>query len=158
MTFRDMLLTGLTVLLCFAATTPVCGQTARPAIQQKFFGKWKLEEARSQIAHPGESKAIQWRLYEPDGDRVKVAWGNGEGQLGAYAAKCDGSVESAASGNIRCWQAGKNTIEGEQLDSSDQLHRYYRRVLSSHGKIMSIIWFSDAKRRQQLDRFVFTKY
>ena len=157
MTFRNMLLTGLTVLLCFAVTTPARAQTARPAIQQKFFGKWKLEETLSRIAHPGEFKAIQWRSYEPDGDRVKVAWGNGEGQLGTYSAKCDGSLESAASGDIRCWQAGKNAIDGEQLDSNDSLHRFYRRLLSSDGKTMSIIWFSDAKRRHALDRFVFTK-
>jgi hypothetical protein len=155
--FRYMLLTGLTTLLCVVGATPAFGQAADPVIRQGFFGKWKLDTAKSKIAHSGDDKSIQWRSYEPDGDRVKVAWGSGEGQLGTYSAKCDGTLEQASNGQIRCRQAGSNKIEGEQVDTSDSLHRFYRRTLSSRGKIMTIIWYADEKRRHALDRFVYTK-
>jgi hypothetical protein len=156
---RNVVLMALTVMLCIVETIPAHGRAVRPATQQKFFGKWKLDKAQSRIAHPGDDdKSIQWRSYQPDGDRVKVAWGDGDGERGTYSAKCDGTVESAQAGNIRCRPAGSNTIEGEQLNNNDPLHRYYRRVLSSHGKIMSIIWYADAKRRRQTERFVYTKY
>jgi hypothetical protein len=145
----------LFVLLCIAV--PVLAQTSPPAAQQKFFGRWKLDTALSKIAHPGDSGSILWRSYAADGDQVKVAWGNVEGEAGSYSARCDGSLEPSNVGKIRCHQAGSNQIDGEQLDSNDPLHRYYRRMLSSRGKIMSIIWYTDEKRRHALDRFVYTR-
>ena len=115
-----------------------------------------LSTTKSKIVHPDEdARSIQWCTYAADGDRVKVAWGNAEGERGTYTAKCDGSLESSGSTNIRCWQAGSNVVEGEQL--SDPKHRYYRRILSSNGKVMSIIWYDDASRRHATDRFVYTK-
>jgi hypothetical protein len=148
---------ALTLVVSAMAATPASAQQAGAANQQRFLGKWKLDPARSKYLHAADVKSNQWRLYEPDGNRVKVSWGNESGPSGTYSAKCDRSVESASVGNIRCWQANLNVIEGEQLDSNDPLHTHYRRVLSHKGKIMSIIWYADAKRRRVLDRFVYTK-
>ena len=148
-------LTGWMALVCAG---PAIGQTARSANQEKFFGKWKLDMAQSKVAHAADEKLDQWRTYEPDGDRVKVAWGSGQGPLGTYSAKCDGTLEdSAGPAHVRCKQVALDKIDGEQLDDSDPAHRYYSRVVSRDGKTLSIIWFADAKRRHPTDRLVYTK-
>ena len=156
-TIRHLLLSVPALLFCLSTTPQALAQDTHASIQQKFFGKWKLDLTKSKIAHPGDDRSIQWRSYAPDGDRVKVAWGNDKGEAGSYSAKCDGTIEALSSGNIRCRPAGPAKIDGEQLDTSDALHRYYRRMLSSHEKIMSIVWYTDEKRRHPMDRFVYTK-
>jgi hypothetical protein len=127
---RPVLFSALAGLLCIASAPFASGQSA----QQKFLGKWKLDTALSKIAHPNETGNIQWRAYEPDGDRVKVSWGNAAGLAGTYSAKCDGTLEPTSAGQIRCRQAGANKINGEQLDSADPLHRFYSRILSSTAR------------------------
>jgi hypothetical protein len=130
----------------------------RQAHQQNFFGKWTLDEGRSRVLHPADDfKSQQWRSYEPDGDRVKVSWGNAGGQLGTYSAKCDGTMEAAGVGKIRCWQKNANVVEGEQLDPNDTVHRYYRRLVSHDGKAMSITWYEDPLRRRATDCLQYTK-
>jgi len=143
-------------LLCLALTF-AAAQTAGPAVQRPFFGKWKLKPGDTKLHAGDDSKSLQWRIYEPDGDRVRVSWGNGDKRAGTYSAKCDGTPETITSGKIRCWQAGSNMIEGEQLDESDKTHRYYRRSISPNGKSMTITWYSDANRKLETDRFVYTK-
>jgi hypothetical protein len=127
------------------------------ASQQNFFGRWMLDEARSRVLHSSDLKRQQWRSYEPDGDRVKVSWENAGGQLGTYSAKCDGTVEAAAAGKIRCWQKNANVIEGEQLDPNDTVHRYYSRVVSHDRRTMVITWYEDPSRRRAIDRIQYTK-
>ncbi|HYZ87588.1 MAG TPA: hypothetical protein VE621_24445 [Bryobacteraceae bacterium] len=155
--FSGVILTSLVLPIGDAQTTSAPKRAGGPAVQQKFFGQWKLNESKSNFTHAGDHKGLQWRSYEPDGDRVKVSWGDEERRDRSYSAKCDGTIEPAASGDIRCWQAGPNTIEGEQLSKSDALHRYYRRTVSTDGKSMTITWYSDATRKRPTDRFVYDK-
>jgi len=150
---RPVLFLAFAALLCIGFAASASGQSA----QQKFLGKWKLDTALSKIAHPNETGNVQWRAYEPDGDRDKVSWGNAAGLAGTYSAKCDGTLEPTSAGQIRCRQTGANKINGEQLDNNDRLHHFYSRIVSSHGKVMSIIWYADEKRHRALDRFVYTK-
>jgi hypothetical protein len=150
---RLVLFPALAALLCIASAASGQSQSA----QQNFLGKWKLDTALCKIAHPNETGNVQWRAYEPDGDRVKVSWGNAAGLAGTYSAKCDGTLEPTSAGQIRCRQAGANKINGEQIDAADPLHRFYSRIISSRGKVMSIIWYADEKRHRALDRFVYTK-
>jgi hypothetical protein len=133
------------------------GTPTTPANQQKFLGKWKLNKAQSKMTHVGDNdKSIQWRSYQRDGARVKVSWGNSEGQVGTYSAKCDNTLEPTSSGRIRCRQVAPDTIEGEQLSNTDKVHRYYRRAVSPDGKTMTITWYADPKRSQETDQFVYT--
>jgi len=130
----------------------------RKPIQQNFFGRWKLDEARSRVLHSSDNlKSAQWRSYEPDGDRVRVSWGSESGQSGTYSAKCDGTIEAAVVGKIRCWQKNASVMEGEQLDPSDTVHRYYSRVVSHDGRTMIITWYEDPGRRRATDRIQYTK-
>lgn len=145
------------LLLCLNLTFATA-QTAGPTAQWPFFGKWKLKPGDTKLNHVGDDpKSLQWRTYEPDGDRVRVSWGNGDKPAGTYSAKCDGTPEPITSGKIRCWLAGPNIIDGEQLNESDTTHRYYRRTVSAKGKIMTITWYADANRKRETDRFVYTK-
>ena len=122
-----------------------------------FLGKWTLDVPRSKVFITSDLKPLQWRTYERDGDRVKVAWGNANGQLGAYSARCDGTVEAAEAVKVRCWLKSTNTIEGEQLDPGDTIHRYYRRVVSRDGRKMTITWYEDPKHRRAMERFQYSK-
>jgi hypothetical protein len=151
-------LTAFALFHLVIAFTPAASQVSVASADQRFFGKWVLNEAQSQISHTGDDyKSVQWRRYEPDGDRVKVSWGNSAGQIGTYSARCDRAIEPAASGRIRCWRTESGDIEGEQLDPSDKVHRYYRRAVSSDGKTLTIVWYTDAKRRHEIERWVYTK-
>lgn len=144
------------VLILSFGTNSVHGQS-RKVNQQNFFGKWKLDESRSKAANPSHLKVNTWRLYQPDGNAVRVSWGNANGEVGAYSAKCDRSLESSSQSKIRCWQTGPYVVEGQQFDVNDRLHTYYRRSLFDNGKSMSITWYADAKRRHTLDQFVYRK-
>lgn len=91
-------------------------QGAAAVAQQKFFGMWKLNRAESKMTHAGDTdQSVAWRSYEPDGDRVRVSWGNDKGKVGSYSAKCNGNPEPARSVNIRCRQVASGVIEGEQM-------------------------------------------
>lgn len=138
---------------------PAQGLAQVPIDQKNFLGMWKLHEAQSKMTHSGdEDKSLQWRSYERNGDRVKVSWGQADGRVvGTYSAKCDNTEESTSFGHIRCRQVGSDTIEGEQSNTTDKVHRYYRRVVSADGKTMTITWYADAARRRETDRFVYMK-
>ena len=144
-------------ILLAAGAALAAAQAGGPANQERFLGKWKLEISRSKAIHADELQSGEWRSYEQDGDRVKVSFGDAGGRLGSYSAKCDGSLETGASGKLRCWQKDLNTMEGEQLDPNDSTHRYYRRVLSRDGKTLSILWFRDALRSKLFERLVYTR-
>jgi hypothetical protein len=125
--------------------------------QEKFLGKWHLDAGASQVQHEADTRNIEWRTYAADGGSVRVAWGRGPEQLGAYSARCDDSAETIGSGKIRCRQTDASTVDGEQLNDRDQVHRYYRRAVSPDGRQMTITWFTDAARTNTLDKFVYTK-
>jgi hypothetical protein len=127
------------------------------AHQEKFLGKWQLDASASNVQHEADTRNIEWRTYAADGGSVRVAWGRGTEQIGAYSARCDDSTESIGSGKIRCKQTDASTVDGEQLNDRDQVHRYYRRAVSPDGRQMTITWFSDAARTSALDRFVYNK-
>jgi hypothetical protein len=145
-------------LLFAAAALSAAAQTkTEPAHQEKFFGKWMLDRAASQVKHGAELLKMEWRTYAANGSAVRVAWGKGPDEQGTYSARCDGSLESDSQGKIRCWQTDAQTLEGEQIDRTDKTHRYYRRVVAADGRTMTITWFTDAKRTKTLDTFVYTK-
>jgi hypothetical protein len=144
-------------VLTAAAACAAAQSKSEPAHQEHFFGKWMLDRAASKAKHVADMVRMEWRTYAADGAAVRVAWGQGPGERGSYSARCDGSLETDGQGKIRCWQTDANTLEGEQLDSTDKTHHYYRRGVSADGRILTITWFSDAKRRKAMESFVYTK-
>jgi hypothetical protein len=133
-----------------------CGQT-KSARQERFFGRWKFDQSASRLQHADDARNTEWRSYAADGDRVQVAWGAGAERRGGYSARCDGSVESTGPAKIRCWEVDRSTVDGEQLDTADSLHRYYRRVVSADGQRTTITWYGDAQRTRPLDVFVYAR-
>jgi hypothetical protein len=139
------------------AAAAAAAQTA-PSTQEKFLGHWKLDLAASKLKHAADSRNVLWRAYAADGDKVKVTWGAGLEPNGEYSARCDGTREPVdRATTIRCRQVDANTMEGEQLDSRDRTHRYYRREVSPDGRTMTITWYSDARRTRPIDRLVYTR-
>jgi hypothetical protein len=84
----EALLAGSTPSLFCAQTTSPRRQGAGAVAQQKFFDMWKLNRAESKMTHAGDAdQSVAWRSYEPDGDQVRVSWGNDKGEVGSYSAK-----------------------------------------------------------------------
>jgi hypothetical protein len=98
------------------------------------------------------------RARRPSPDRpAREFYGKWSFDRAAYSARCDGSTEASSPGKIRCRDVDRNAIDGEQLDNNDKVHRYYRRTVSEDGRMLTIAWFSDARRTKLIERFVYRK-
>jgi hypothetical protein len=135
-------------------------QKAPAANTDPFIGTWKLNISRSRL-HSGEHYSSYSRTYATDGEKVRVSWivddGSGKAARDGYSARCDGKEEPANAGSrIRCWTVDTNTVDGEMI-GSDPVHRLYRRQVSSDGKRLTLIWYSDAKRQTESELMVFDR-
>jgi hypothetical protein len=153
--------TLLNLLLCH----PAPAQRQRTALPPRpaddpFVGTWRLNLYKSRLG-PGDRTVDDERTYNRYHDSVIVDWVqnlDGRKAHGSYAFKCDGkSAELPNRAVLACRYAQPSMVDGEVHDPHNPGYVYFRRTVSADGKMLTIIWYSDAGRTRVVTTRVYDR-